>query len=70
MLLDRDESALHPVQLSIDGRGLLDTDDLVVADIRDRDRIDEVFDRFGPRSCSTPPPSSTSRCWSASPARP
>ena len=36
------------MQLSIDGRGLLDTDDLVVADIRDRDRIEEVFDRVRP----------------------
>jgi FlaA1/EpsC-like NDP-sugar epimerase len=48
VLLDRDESALHAVQLSIDGRGLLDTDDLVVADIRDRDRIEEVFERVRP----------------------
>ena len=48
VLLDRDESALHAVQLSIDGRGMLDTDDLVVADIRDRERIEEVFARVRP----------------------
>ncbi len=43
IMLDRDESALHAVQLSIEGKALLDTPDLVVANIRDRDRIDEVF---------------------------
>jgi len=43
MMLDRDESALHAVQLSIDDRGLLDTPDLIVADLRDRERILEVF---------------------------
>ena len=34
-LLDRDESALHGVQLSMEGPALLDTDMLVVANIRD-----------------------------------
>ena len=43
LLLDRDESALHGVQLSIDGRGLLDSDSLVLADIRDREAIMKVF---------------------------
>jgi FlaA1/EpsC-like NDP-sugar epimerase len=43
VMLDRDESGLHAVQLSIDGRAQLDTRDLVVADIRDRDRLEEVF---------------------------
>lgn len=47
-LLDRDESALHAVQLSIDGRGLLDTDNLILADIRDADRIREVFEQVRP----------------------
>jgi len=42
-LLDRDESALHAVQLSIHGRAMLDSDELVLADIRDRVRLDEVF---------------------------
>ncbi|MDJ0768627.1 MAG: nucleoside-diphosphate sugar epimerase/dehydratase [Ilumatobacter sp.] len=46
--LDRDESGLHAVQLSIHGRALLDGDDLVLADIRDRDRIFEVFDELRP----------------------
>jgi len=47
-LLDRDESALHGVQLSIEGRALLDSDMLIVADIRDRERVFEIFDRFRP----------------------
>ena len=47
-LLDRDESALHGVQLSMEGRALLDTDMLVVANIRDRERMFELFDRYKP----------------------
>jgi FlaA1/EpsC-like NDP-sugar epimerase len=46
--LDRDESALHAVQLSIHGRALLDDDDLLLGDIRDRARIVELFDRHRP----------------------
>ncbi len=48
VMLDRDENGLHAMQLSIDGRGLLDGSDLVVADIRDDDRIREVFDEVEP----------------------
>ena len=44
MMLDRDESALHAVQLSIEGRALLDTGEVILADIRDRDRIMAIFD--------------------------
>ena len=47
-LLDRDESALHGVQLSMEGRALLDTDMLVVANIRDRDRMFELFEKYRP----------------------
>ncbi|GAC1611715.1 MAG: nucleoside-diphosphate sugar epimerase/dehydratase [Mycobacteriales bacterium] len=43
IMLDRDETALHDVQLSLDGRGLLDDNGLVVADIRDRHRLDDIF---------------------------
>jgi FlaA1/EpsC-like NDP-sugar epimerase len=43
IMLDRDESGLHAVQLSIDGHGLLDDPNIVLADIRDRDRVYEVF---------------------------
>src|SRR5690606_25955458 len=42
VLLDRDESALHAVQLSIYGSGLLDHDDIVLCDIRDADALERV----------------------------
>jgi FlaA1/EpsC-like NDP-sugar epimerase len=48
VLLDRDESALHAVQLSLEGRALLDRPNLVVADIRDRSRVHEVLARWRP----------------------
>ncbi|MFN8017688.1 MAG: nucleoside-diphosphate sugar epimerase/dehydratase [Acidimicrobiales bacterium] len=48
VLLDRDESALHAVQLSIEGRALLDSRNLVVCDIRDADRISQIFDEHHP----------------------
>jgi FlaA1/EpsC-like NDP-sugar epimerase len=44
IMLDRDESALHEVQLSIYGRALLDTPQTVLADLRDERAINEVFD--------------------------
>lgn len=47
-LLDRDENALHGVQLAMEGRALLDSDMLIVADIRDRDRMFEIFERHRP----------------------
>ncbi len=43
LMVDRDESALHAVQLSISGRALLDTPDVALLDIRDRDRVRELF---------------------------
>lgn len=48
LLLDRDESALHAVQLSIYGSALMDSKELVLADIRDADRLQEVFDTYRP----------------------
>ena len=42
-MLDRDESGLHGTQLSIEGRAMLDDDGLILADIRDAGRVDEVF---------------------------
>ncbi len=47
-MLDRDETALHGVQLSIEGRALLDTPNLIVADIRDIKRVTEVFEKCRP----------------------
>jgi FlaA1/EpsC-like NDP-sugar epimerase len=49
VMLDRDESALHAVGLTLDDEARLDDDSLVVADIRDRDRLDEVFARCRPQ---------------------
>lgn len=43
VMLDRDESGLHGVQMSISGHGLLDSDDVVLADIRDPDALDQIF---------------------------
>src|SRR6202034_4369862 len=48
IMLDRDESALHAIQLALHGRALLDSEETVLADIRDRHRIREVFERFCP----------------------
>jgi FlaA1/EpsC-like NDP-sugar epimerase len=49
IMLDRDESALHAMQLKLHGRALLDTDDTVLADIRDPRRIREIFGQFRPQ---------------------
>jgi FlaA1/EpsC-like NDP-sugar epimerase len=49
VMLDRDESGLHAVQLSMNGRAMLDDRNLVVADIRDRERLDEVFTEHRPQ---------------------
>ena len=49
IMLDRDESALHEVQLSIYGRALLDTPQTVLADLRDERAIDEIFDSRKPQ---------------------
>ncbi|HUP85934.1 MAG TPA: nucleoside-diphosphate sugar epimerase/dehydratase [Acidimicrobiales bacterium] len=43
IMLDRDESALHAIQLSLEGRALLDTPNLVLADIRDGKRLEAIF---------------------------
>ncbi|MCC2594340.1 polysaccharide biosynthesis protein [Tessaracoccus sp. OS52] len=48
VLLDRDESALHGVQLELYGNGLLDTDDMVLCDIRDTDALMRVFETHRP----------------------
>jgi FlaA1/EpsC-like NDP-sugar epimerase len=48
VMLDRDESALHGVQLSISGRALLDANDTVLVDLRDREALEAVFTRHRP----------------------
>jgi FlaA1/EpsC-like NDP-sugar epimerase len=42
-LLDRDESGLHATQLSLTGQGLLQGDEVILADIRDLDAMRTVF---------------------------
>ncbi len=48
IMMDRDESALHSVQLSIHGRALLDSDDTELGDIRDSRYVRELFKRRAP----------------------
>ncbi|MDO5733500.1 MAG: nucleoside-diphosphate sugar epimerase/dehydratase [Eubacteriales bacterium] len=48
VLLDRDESALHSMQLDLYGLGLLDTPDMVLCDIRDIDALREIFAEHRP----------------------
>ncbi len=48
LMLDRDESALHALQLSIRGRALLDTPDVILADIRDAATITRLFTELRP----------------------
>ena len=47
-MLDRDESGLHATQLELEGRALLDSPSLVLADIRDRERIFQAFQQHRP----------------------
>jgi FlaA1/EpsC-like NDP-sugar epimerase len=48
VMLDRDESGLHAVQLSMTGRGLLEGEDLLLADIRDEARLRNAFAEIRP----------------------
>ena len=43
IMLDHDESNLHRLQLELTGEAMLDSDDLVVADIRDARRMHQVM---------------------------
>jgi FlaA1/EpsC-like NDP-sugar epimerase len=49
IMLDRDESALHSVQLSIYGKALLDSDDVVLGDIRDTEFVNALFETRRPQ---------------------
>jgi FlaA1/EpsC-like NDP-sugar epimerase len=42
-MLDHDESNVHTLQLELNGRALLDSSEIVIADIRDETRIRRVF---------------------------
>jgi FlaA1/EpsC-like NDP-sugar epimerase/dTDP-4-amino-4,6-dideoxygalactose transaminase/lipopolysaccharide/colanic/teichoic acid biosynthesis glycosyltransferase len=48
IMVDRDESALHAVQLSIEGRALLDSPDLVLLDLRDRIATERLLRQHRP----------------------
>lgn len=48
VMLDRDESALHSLLLSIHGRADLEASNVVLADIRDAERMREVFSTHQP----------------------
>ncbi len=48
VMLDRDESALHAVQLSIFGHGLLDSPETVLVDIRDKEALKLALDSARP----------------------
>lgn len=49
MMLDRDETNLQATQISITGRGLLDGQDTVLADIRDAQNLATIFERRRPQ---------------------
>lgn len=49
MMLDRDESGLHSVQLSIHDQAMLDGDDTILASIRDRSSISNMFSARRPQ---------------------
>ena len=48
VMIDRDESNLHAVQLSIEGRAMLDSRDLLLVDIRDRARLHRAMQEVRP----------------------
>ncbi len=48
IMLDRDESGIHQVQLSVEGHAMLDDRSLVVCDIRDREGLTAVFSETRP----------------------
>lgn len=49
LMLDRDESALHAVQLSIFGHGMLDTPETLLVDIRDAASLHAIFESSRPQ---------------------
>ncbi len=48
MMLDRDETGLHAVQLSLHGRALLDSPELILADLRDAEQVARIVRRRRP----------------------
>lgn len=48
LMLDRDETALQETQIAISGHGLLNTHDTILADIREPDALQRVFEAHRP----------------------
>lgn len=48
LMFDRNETALHALQLSLEGRALLDSPSLILGDLRDRETIHAVFAQHRP----------------------
>lgn len=48
VMVDRDETALHHVQLSLDGEPMLDSPDLILGDLRSPGFIDALFEEIRP----------------------
>lgn len=42
-MLDHDESNMHTLQLALYGKALLDSSEIIIADVRDEQRIQQVF---------------------------
>ncbi|GMA38676.1 hypothetical protein GCM10025883_07210 [Mobilicoccus caccae] len=70
ILLDRDESGLHSTQVGLVGHGLLDSDDVVLADLRDAPGWPRSSPRPVRTSSSMRRRSSTCPCSNASRQRP
>lgn len=49
IMLDRDETGLHGVQMMLSGHGLLNSSDVVLADIRDQGAIHDIFENRKPQ---------------------
>ena len=47
-MLDRDETALNSLHLSIRGNGLIRDENIILADIRDSEAVDAIFKRIKP----------------------
>lgn len=47
-MLDHDESNVHTLQLELLGEALLDSSEIIIADIRDASRMRQVFERVRP----------------------
>lgn len=48
MMLDRDETGLQAVQIATQGNGLLESDAVILADIRDRNALNRIFEERKP----------------------